>query len=422
VVCICLAAVALVGCGGKKTARSGNNGGVESDKALFDRATNDIDHHRYEVARLTLQTLINTYPDSEYLAKAKLAVADSYFQEGGISGLTQSIAEYQDFITFFPFLDEAAYAQMQIGLAHYRRIEKPDRDRSEALEAEAAFQTFLQTYPHTELYPAAEQRLREVQEVLAEGDFRIASFYFLRKSDRAAATRLMNLVNRYPLYSQADRANWMLASIYDRNKSPDLATTYYTRIVKQYPLSPLVAEAKQKLEKGGKPVPDADADAVARMQQEQRTPRQKHGILSAPAGALKTGPDVSMAARFGTPTLTPDTDQITNGLTAGGKSTVVASPAGGGTGAGSSAYVETVTTGGNGGAATGGSAGSSDSSAASSTVAPSSSAGGATTGSNSAPSGATNDPSSGSTSQSGGNSSSSNNKKKKDSKKKSPQS
>ena len=39
--------------------------------------------------------------------------------------MTQAVAEYQDFITFFPFLDEAAYAQMQIGMAYYRRMEKP---------------------------------------------------------------------------------------------------------------------------------------------------------------------------------------------------------------------------------------------------------------------------------------------------------
>ena len=31
------------------------------------------------MGRLTLQTLINTYPDSEYLAKGKLAIADSFF-------------------------------------------------------------------------------------------------------------------------------------------------------------------------------------------------------------------------------------------------------------------------------------------------------------------------------------------------------
>ena len=61
------------------------NAGDQPDKILYERATNEITHGRYDVGRLTLQTLINTYPDSEYLAKAKLSIADSYYAEGGVS-------------------------------------------------------------------------------------------------------------------------------------------------------------------------------------------------------------------------------------------------------------------------------------------------------------------------------------------------
>lgn len=298
---------------------------AEADKVLYDKAMKDLDHSRFETARLSLQTLINTYPDSEYLAKAKLAIADSYYKEGGTTGLTQAVAEYQDFITFFPFLDEASYAQMQIAMAHYRRMEKADRDRSEALEAEAALQIFLQKYPNTELTPKAEQRLREVQEVLADGDYRIATFYFLRRADKAAAPRLIDLVNRYPLYSAADRANWMLASIYERNEHNDVAATYYTRLVKEYPLSPLAADAKGKLVKFGDPVPQPDPTALVRMQKEQQMPRERPGFLKRPAGLLKTGPDVSTAARIGMPTLTPESDDATDTLSPGAGLTVVAS-------------------------------------------------------------------------------------------------
>ena len=36
--------------------------------------------------------------------RAKLAVGDSWFKEGGSAALTQAEAEYKDFITFFPKL------------------------------------------------------------------------------------------------------------------------------------------------------------------------------------------------------------------------------------------------------------------------------------------------------------------------------
>ena len=41
---------------------------LQPDKVLFDRSIVDIEHGRFEVARLTLNTLINTYDSSEYLA------------------------------------------------------------------------------------------------------------------------------------------------------------------------------------------------------------------------------------------------------------------------------------------------------------------------------------------------------------------
>jgi outer membrane protein assembly factor BamD len=252
---------------------------------------------------LALQTLINTYPDSEYLAKAKLEIANSYYKEGGTAGLKQSIVECKDFITFFPFLDEAASCQLQIAMAHYRQMEKPDRDHAEAVQAEAEFQTFLEKYPSSPLAPQAEQHLREVQEVLAEGNFRVASFYYLRTAYRASGARLIELTNRYPLYSRADEANWMLGQIYEKSEHNEIAAKYYSRIVKDYPLSALAGDSKNKLVKFGVPVPPPDPTALARMQKEQEVGRP--GIIIRSMGILKTGPDVSTAARNGAPTMTP---------------------------------------------------------------------------------------------------------------------
>jgi len=225
-------------------------------------------------------------------------------------------------------------------------MEKADRDRTEALEAEAALQTFVQKYPRSELTPKAEQRLREVQEVLAEGDYRIASFYYLRRVDKAAAPRLLDLVNRYPLYSDADRANWMLASIYERNEHNDVASTYYARLVKEYPLSALAAQAKAKLVKFGAPVPQPDPTALARMQREQEIPRERPGFLKRPGELLKSGPDVTSAARVGTPTLTPQAEDATDTLTPGaGLSVVAAGASNGANGGGTGAFVQTVSPG-----------------------------------------------------------------------------
>jgi outer membrane protein assembly factor BamD len=296
---------------------------AEPDKLLYERAMLDLKRGHYTEGRLSLQTLINTYPDSEFLAKAKLATADSYYKEGGISNLTQAIDEYKNFIIFFPFLDEAAYAQMQVGMAHFKMMEKPDRDHAQAEQAEGEFQTFLLKYPQNPLVPQAEQKLRDIQEVLAGGDFSIARYYYVKQDYAASAARLIELTDRYPLYSGSDEALWMLAGIYsrakqvsknedDKNHWADLAAKCYDRIVQQYPLSDLAANSKSRLKEMGMPVPDPDPAALAQMQKEQAYEKahRTHAFMKMPLEMFRSAPNLAQAAHDGPPNLNPPNDVV----------------------------------------------------------------------------------------------------------------
>src|SRR6202789_227072 len=99
-----------------------NVGSKQPDKVLFDKAMDAMKHNRFDVARMTLQTLINTYPDSEFIARAKLAVGDSWYAEGGTASLAQAEQEYRDFETFFPNMPEAAEAQLTIANIQYQQM------------------------------------------------------------------------------------------------------------------------------------------------------------------------------------------------------------------------------------------------------------------------------------------------------------
>src|ERR1700688_4195232 len=133
---VLLTVVLLSSCTHKKYENPISKDTQQPDKVLFDRAIADIERGRYEVARLTLQTLMNTYDTSEFLAKSKLAIADSWFREGGTHGLAQAEAEYKDFILFYPTMEEAAEAQEKVCDIHFKQMEKPDRDRNSAVRAE----------------------------------------------------------------------------------------------------------------------------------------------------------------------------------------------------------------------------------------------------------------------------------------------
>ncbi|MCG8650743.1 MAG: outer membrane protein assembly factor BamD, partial [Pirellulales bacterium] len=277
----------------------------QPDKILFDQAIEHLEKHKYEVARLTLQTLINTYPDSEYLAKAKLAIADSWYQEGTRHALAQAEAEYKDFITFFPSMEEAAESQRKICDIHYEQMVKPDRDNTHAVRADQECRQVLLQWPNTIFREQTEQRLREIQEVIAEAEFRVGSFYAKKGSYRAGANRLQAMTEHYPLFSKNDQALWMLGTTYEKmgEQFTEDMVDAYARIVRDYPLSPWVEDAKAKLAELNRGVPEADPERY-KVHAYNLENRSRKGTMARTFGIFGTAPDIKMAAKMGDPTMT----------------------------------------------------------------------------------------------------------------------
>jgi len=278
----------------------------QPDKILFDKAVNDIEKGRYQVARLTLNTLMNTYDTSEYMAKAKLAVADSWMREGSTTAFAQAEAEYKDFELFYPNMEESAEAQEKICEIHYRQMEKPDRDTMQAQRAEDECRNLLLQYPNSKYAPRAAQRLRNIQEALAEGEFLSGLFYYNKGSFPAAANRMENAVNAYPLYSKADEALWLTGNSYAKlpAKWRSNAINAYQRIVRDYPLSLHAEDAKKALQGMEADIPESNPEQAARMKYEAEN-YSKPGRVSNTLGMFKRGPDVSGAAKQGEPAMQP---------------------------------------------------------------------------------------------------------------------
>ncbi|MGA2273864.1 MAG: outer membrane protein assembly factor BamD [Bryobacteraceae bacterium] len=303
VVAVMCALVLAPGCRKKKYENPITKETQQPDKVLFDRAVDDIEHARYEQARLTLQTLMNTYDTSEYLAKAKLAVADSWYREGGSHGLAQAEAEYKDFILFYPQMEEAAEAQEKVCKMQYQQMDKSERDPLHARRAEEECRQLLVQFPNSKFAPDAQQYLRTAQEVLADAEFRVGAFYYRSKgSFPAAAARLTALTDQFPLYSRADDALMLEADAYHRmgDRFEDQEAAAYGKIVREYPLSSYVAEATNHLKAMNRPVPEADPVAYARQKYELEN-RQKRGLLSKVWEPFSSKPDVLNAAKSGSP-------------------------------------------------------------------------------------------------------------------------
>src|SRR5215467_12956578 len=315
-------------------------GSKQPDKVLFDRAMDAMKHNRFDVARLTLQTLINTYPDSEFIARAKLGVADSWYAEGGSTSLAQAEIEYKDFETFFPNMPEAAEAQVKIANIHYQQMEKPDRDYTHAVRAEQEYRQVIMQYPdNPKMVAEAKRRLLQVQEVIAEREYRIGRFYYLRQAYPAAIARLQSLDERYPLYSRADDTLFLLGQAYEgeiaalrkmdlteqqlqhhgkmneaRLKADQLArermaddfaakaAAAYSKILTRYPVMERSDDAKARLIALHQPVPRPTRAMLAQNRAEEAS-RGEQTMLSHAMGMVSRHPDTSGATKVGDPQL-----------------------------------------------------------------------------------------------------------------------
>ncbi|MGA8161852.1 MAG: outer membrane protein assembly factor BamD, partial [Acidobacteriaceae bacterium] len=293
----------------------------QPDKLLYDKAMKAMKKGHYDVARLDLQTLLNTYPDSEYDMRAKLAVGDTWFKEGGTAALSQAESEYKDFITFFPQAPEAAEAQMKVGDIYFQQMEKPDRDPQNAIHAEQEYRTMLEQFPDSPLIPRAKQKLREVQEVLAQRQFEIGEYYASRENYAAAIARLQTVADDYPLFSKSDQTLITIGDSYAveaqkmaQSKLPprpkaelvryydNEAVASWDRVVTRYPLSAHVEDAKDRLIAMGRPIPDPTPQALAESQAEEDS-RVNVRLGTRTLALLGHGPSTIKAARVGEPSM-----------------------------------------------------------------------------------------------------------------------
>ena len=297
------------------------------DKQLYDKALVAMNKGHFDVARLDLQTMLNTYPDSQYQMRAKLAIADSWYKEGGTAALTQAESEYADFRVFFPNAPEAAEAQMRIGDIYFRQMDKPDRDYAKTIHAEEEYRRMLTDYPNApkQLTSQAKQRLREVQEVLATREATIAGYYASRENWAAVIARYQTVADTYPLYSHIDDALVGLGDAYEAQARyvrglkvqgvqaeagkakleelyDGLAADQYRKVVLEHSAAPHVEDARERLEAMSLPVPTPTAAQMAASEALENS-RSTYTLASRAKVLFLHQPDTVVAARNGDPSL-----------------------------------------------------------------------------------------------------------------------
>ena len=204
---IALAAlVVTVGCASTTSRQVVPAGTQEPDKFLFDKGEAALKARKWITAREYFKQVVETYTQSPYRPDAKLAVGDTYLEEGGADNLVLAMNEYREFLQFYPTNKRADYAQYKLGMTHFKQMRAAERDQTETRDAIREFQTFLARYGSTsDLTPQAKARLREAMDRLGSADYLVGLFYFRQKWYPGSIDRLTALLKSDPEYLEPRR-------------------------------------------------------------------------------------------------------------------------------------------------------------------------------------------------------------------------
>jgi len=242
--CLVLILFATSGCGKKKQVDISPDIS-SSDEALYKLGESAIKKDT-EKGLLYLRQLIDAFPKSFYAQRAKLLIADSYFDKNDESNLLLAAAEYREFIRAYPYSPSAAYCQYQIAMTFYRKILKPGRDQAKTMQALEEFKRVVSDYPASDQAKAAQEKIKECEEKIAQHNFLIAKTYHKQKAYRAALNRLTEIMSTYPDFSRMDELYFYLGDCHFMMRKYDEALPFFIKVVTDFPNSALIKKAQNR--------------------------------------------------------------------------------------------------------------------------------------------------------------------------------
>ncbi|MEM7248436.1 MAG: outer membrane protein assembly factor BamD [Acidobacteriota bacterium] len=201
---------------------------------------------KYLPAREILLPLEDSPRALDIQEKVKLLIADTYYYQGGSLNLTEALARYRSFLTFFPGSEHAEYARFQLGNCYYKQLGPADRDQSFTKSAIAEYEKLLVSNPDSPYAESAAERIVEARALAARHEFQVGKFYWDWGNYEAASGRLMRLLLERPETPDREQALYLTAQCLYELGRPDEAEAWAARLRTDHPDSSWAAKLKPR--------------------------------------------------------------------------------------------------------------------------------------------------------------------------------
>ncbi len=197
---------------------------------IYKRAEGLYENKKYTEARQLFSFVYDSFPNDPLGHKAALRVADTYAVKTDVTNLTEARLRYRDFANRYPNDPDRDYALLMVGHTFSARKLRPDRDLSPIHEALGAYQQLANLYPNSPHASEAQERMGGLEELLAEHEWLVATYYFRNKRWVGAKWRLEYIQENYPGYTKIEDVNGRITAIQSKM---DEAEARYKKLVEE---------------------------------------------------------------------------------------------------------------------------------------------------------------------------------------------
>jgi outer membrane protein assembly factor BamD len=251
IVLLTAALLATAGCAAKKP---------ESPDEYFKLAGQNLRQGSYSQAVENYRNLLDEHPFSEYSEEAELKIGIAHYKSGSCPEAAAAFTDFQRRHPTSPHLPLVGYL---LGQCAEQQMRPSDRDQSASQNAHAYYQALMQQHPNSPYAELARERLAHTRETLADHELSIAEFYVTYHNEKAAETRLLDLINRFNDTDVAGEALFQLGELYRDEKQPDKAVLAFAAVEYHHPEHDAARKAEVRLKQLLKDDPPPTGDPLA---------------------------------------------------------------------------------------------------------------------------------------------------------------
>jgi outer membrane protein assembly factor BamD len=200
---------------------------------------------RFEEAIVQFSEVKNKHPYSKLATEAELKIAEIHFER---EEFVEAQSSYQVFKEMHPSHARIDYVTFRLALSFYKQLPSTvDRDLAVAERAILYFDEVIQSFPNSQHVKEARDYKEKALKMLAEKEYYIGRFYFIRDHWESALIRYEELLQRYPNLGQDAKALYGAAVSAHHMKENAKARGFYQKLMDRFKDSEEAEKARREI-------------------------------------------------------------------------------------------------------------------------------------------------------------------------------